>query len=88
MIDDGGITERPATQVISEASGRAQRPGLANYASELFGIFCNFPSEVRHFGKVPCAKRSLYTGILAGGLVSALTLVITGTVLLQGIANT
>ena len=89
-MDDGGTTtERPVTQVVKGevSSDRAQRPDLASYVGELFQIFCNFPNEVRHLGRVPCAKRSLYTGILAGGLVSALALAISGTILLREILH-
>lgn len=38
----------------------------------------NLPTELKQFGRIPCAQRSLYSGILLGGIVSALSLVLTG----------
>lgn len=67
-----------------DKAGRIRQEGLSSACKdssrprELGRIIANLPAELRQFGRIPCAQRSLYSGILLGGIVSALFLVITG----------
>ena len=70
--------EKEPFKVIITGSGEIQKSRSLEYIRTLGGIFSNLPTEFGNFGKIPCAQRSLYTGILAGGIVSAISLVITG----------
>lgn len=65
--------------VVVKSTQNATKPGLAEYGSSLKDIIVNLPSELKSFGSIPCAQRSLYTGILAGGIVSAAALIVSGT---------
>jgi hypothetical protein len=72
------FSEKEPSKVIATGSGEMPQSRFMAYIQTLGGIFSNLPTELESFGKIPCAQRSLYTGILAGGLVSAISLVITG----------
>lgn len=61
------------------AEGGRRTIGYGEYAVEAGRILCNLPDELRGFGQIPCAQRSLYTGVLAGGITTLVSVVLTGT---------
>lgn len=69
---------RRSSILIVESPQESRSPGPSDYFSVLRRIVANLPGELGGFGSIPCAQRSLYTGILAGGVVSAASLIVTG----------
>ena len=62
------------TRVIYNQSAE---PRVSN-GSILWQIVTNLPSELQRFGSIPCAQQSLYTGIIVGGVSSAILIAATG----------
>ena len=88
---DGADAAPPPTGAASAATPPAPvtialspRPAEPSRADALLGILKDLPGELGRFGSIPCAQRSLYTGILAGGVVSAVALLLSGTVASAG----
>lgn len=75
MVDTSDTSAGPSS-VVQEAKDK--RPLASDYINTVKEIFTNLPYEVRNLGSIPCAQRSLYTGVLTGGVVSAIALVLTG----------
>lgn len=76
--------EEPSSVASSDGVGRLviEGPppvyGNPSRLKVLRDITVNLPTELGQFGRIPCAQRSLYSGILLGGIVSALSLALTG----------
>lgn len=65
-----------STTLVSKVSGPEDRSTL--YLEALRDILFNLPTELGNFGRIPCAQRSIYSGVLVGGIVSAISLICTG----------
>lgn len=66
------------SKVILEAVKEDKPQNTLSRFDILRNIILNLPEELRKFGQIPCAQQSIYTGIITGGAVSALSLTLTG----------